>query len=184
VITEPSFCFKQVPTSEMDIPTSITIPGGGQAKLTIQPHAPGCYKIRFIPPGATKHNIPSSGCPEATPDFTIEFYSNYRVLPTDDYSSYTDEQINNWPFMFEHVFGYYALFYPVMSTIIPWGPKNAPEDEERVREFAALMKYVVDEKLLKSPLAMPITRELSAGKRKLIQRWCDLQLQPKSDDSN
>jgi hypothetical protein len=178
VVTPPAFCFEQVPASEMDIPTSIRVPSGGKAQLTIQPRTPGCYKLRFIPPGATKQNIPSPPCPQNVPDFTIEFFCNYRVLPADDYSHYTDEQINNWSFIFEHVFSYYALLYPIMSTIIPWGPKNAPKEEEKVREFAALMKHAIDEKRLGSPLAMPITRELSAGKRKLLQRWCDLQLQP------
>ena len=63
-----------------------------------------------------------------------------------------------------------------MSTIIPWGPDNTPHDPERVAQFAALMSQAVDASRLDTALQMPITRELSAGKRALLQRWCALQM--------
>jgi hypothetical protein len=63
-----------------------------------------------------------------------------------------------------------------MSLIIPWGPDDLPHDPVRVSQFAAIMRQAVDEKYLGTALSMPITRELDAGKRRLVQRWCDLQM--------
>ena len=48
----------------------------------------------------------------------------------------------------------------------------------RVAQFAAIMRQAVDRKHLGTALAMPITRELDEGKRRLVQRWCDLQPRP------
>jgi hypothetical protein len=63
-----------------------------------------------------------------------------------------------------------------MSTIIPWGPENTPHDQQRVAQFAALIREAVDERRLGTALQMPITRELSAGKRELLKRWCAREL--------
>jgi hypothetical protein len=64
-----------------------------------------------------------------------------------------------------------------MSKMMPWGPDNAPNDPEEIRKvYADLIRTFTNEKMWDSTLYMPITRELSAGKRALIQRWCNLQL--------
>ena len=113
--------------------------------------------------------------PDDKPAWWFEFFGNYRVLPFDDYSDVPDEQVT-WQFVYNEVFSYYAIMYPVMSLIIPWGPSDTPHDPDRVVQFASLIRQAVDESRVGTALAMPITRELSAGKRALVQRWCDLQL--------
>jgi len=75
---------------------------------------------------------------------------------------------------------YYALLYPAMSLINPWGPESTTTDRERVAQFASLLRQAVDESRIGTALAMPVTRELSAGKRALLQRWCDLQMRDAS----
>jgi hypothetical protein len=145
---------------------SVVIPPGGRAPVTITSEKPGCFKVRFLPPPMK---------PDDTPMFQVEFFGNYRVLPFDDYSHVPDDAVT-WPFVWNEVFKYYAIMYPVMSLIIPWGPANIPHDPDRVVQFASLIREAVDASRLGTALAMPITRELSAGKRALVQRWCELQL--------
>ena len=146
---------------------SLTVPAGGRATVQLEARQPGCFKIRFVAQGM--HPDPTS------PAFQFEYFTNFRVLPPDDYSSVPDEQIT-WDFVYDEVFRYYAVLYPIMSTIIPWGPSTS-SDPERAAQFASLIRQAVDETRAGTALAMPITRELSAGKRALVQRWCDLQLQ-------
>lgn len=149
----------------------VEVAAGGEADVPIDAAAPGCYKLRFLPPGM--------GVPDP-PAFNVEFFGNYRVLPFHDYSHMGDDEIT-WDFVYREVFSYYGILYPVMSLIIPWGPDTLPNDPVRVAQFAAIMRQAVDEKYVGTALSMPITRELDAGKRKLVQRWCDLQPRPVTD---
>ena len=148
------------------VPDEVTIPAGGRATISVTSKKPGCFKVRFVPP---HFNAPSE------PNFLVEFFGNYRVLPFDDYSDVPDERITA-EFVYEEVFKYYAIMYPIMGQIIPWGPTNAPYDPDRIVQFASLIRQAVDKSRLGTAMAMPITRELSDGKRALVQRWCDLQL--------
>ena len=146
---------------------NVTVPAGGELTLRFRTATAGCFKLRFIPPGMT--------LPAGQPAFAVEYYTNIRVLPLDDYAHVPDEDLT-FRFIFDEVLSYYSILYPVMSTIIPWGPDNTPHDPDRVAQFAALMSQAVDASRLDTALQMPITRELSAGKRALLQRWCALQM--------
>ncbi|HZS91367.1 MAG TPA: hypothetical protein VFE42_28230 [Chloroflexota bacterium] len=159
------------------IPATITVPAGGEGQIALAPRgtaSPGCYKVRFIPPGL------GDGPERGKFDPTIEFFANIRVLPADDYSDVPDEKIC-WDYVYKEVFSYYAVLYPIMSTIMPWGPGDAPYNRHKVREFASLIRRFVDRSNLASTMYMPITRELSDGKRALVQRWCDLQMRPERE---
>lgn len=170
LVTPTELAYRPIPAVEVLGVSHVVIPPRDSAKVTVRPRAPGCYKIRFVPQGVPLNpNDPK-------PDFSTEFFCAFRVLPKDDYDHYSDEQINSWPFIYEQIFNYYAQLYPVMARIIPWGPNENADDIERTRMFAALMLQAIDVKNLGSTMAMPITREMSAGKRKLLQRWCELQL--------
>ena len=144
----------------------IEIPAGGRQTLTLVTDRPGCFKVRFLPKPMQ---------PGADPNFAVEFFTCYRALPHDDYSHVSDKDLT-WSYLHENVVQYYAIMYPVMSRIIPWGPTSTPTDPDRVVQFASLMREAVDESRIGTALQMPITRELSQGKRELIKRWCDLQL--------
>jgi hypothetical protein len=147
----------------------VTIPADGTYDLAATFTEPGCFKLRFIPEG-----MPAPSDPE----WAVEYFAAVRALPHDDYSAISDEKLT-WDYVYEQVFSYYAILYPVMGGIIPWGPANIPSDPERVGQFASLMYEAVDARHLGTALQMPITRELSAGKRALVQRWCRLQLTTK-----
>lgn len=150
------------------ITDQITVPAGGVLTLQLTAVRPGASAIRFL--DATQ--------PPVIPNFGWDnvFYALARILPTDDYSGYTDDQINNWPFIYANVFCYFSVLYPIMSTFIPWGPDEAPNDPQKVKQFANNMLQFTDPSFWDSTLYMPITRELSAGKRELLARWCQLNM--------
>jgi hypothetical protein len=79
--------------------------------------------------------------------------------------------------MYQNVFSYFSLLYPIMSKRMPWGPPNAPDDPPNVAGFATQIRQLTDPQMWNSTIFMPITRELSAGKRVLIERWCNLVMQ-------
>lgn len=147
----------------------LTVPAGGRAEVEIRGTAAGCYKLRYIAPGMHVD--------EQNPNFSVEYYSCYRILPWEDYSTLPDSELT-FELVYQEVFSYYSILYPVMSRIIPWGPSNTPHDPERVSQFASLIADAIDESRRGTTLEMPITRELSAGKRALLQRWCQRQLRP------
>ncbi|HWC27378.1 MAG TPA: hypothetical protein VG474_12400 [Solirubrobacteraceae bacterium] len=146
----------------------VTIPAGGELALKFTADTAGCFKLRFIVPGMT---IDST----QPPAFAVEYYTNVRALPYHDYSDVPDEKVT-LQYVFDEVLAYFSILYPVMSAIIPWGPENTPHDPDRVAQFAALMSMAIDESRIGTALQMPITRDLSAGKRALLQRWCALQM--------
>jgi hypothetical protein len=146
----------------------VTIPANsnGELTLTLTALRSGTSIIRFrdpqIPP------VPPNFCWDNTD------YACIRILPFDDYRAYTDQQVNNWQFMYENFFNYFALLYPVMSHVIPWGPTDAPNNPDIVAQFASQMKIFTDPANWDTTIYMPITRDLSAGKRALLWRWCNL----------
>ncbi len=146
------------------------VPAGGVATLPISAKKTGCYKIRLYPPGVTPED-PNA----ATNGFLIDYWFAVRVLPADDYTNVPDEEVT-WEYVWSEVFAYYALLYPVMSQYVPWGPSDAPLDPGRVHSLALVLRELVDERNIGSSMYMPVTRELSDGKRALVRRWCDLQL--------
>lgn len=162
VITATVLADVQVPGG-----STFCVPAGGRAEVPITGEAAGCYKLRYITPGMHVD--------EQNPNFAVEYFSCYRILPWDDYSEVPDDELT-FDLVYREVFGYYAILYPVMSKIIPWGPDNTPSDPERVAQFASLILDAIDESRRGTTLEMPITRELSAGKRALLQRWCERQL--------
>ncbi|HEU0132142.1 MAG TPA: hypothetical protein VFQ85_14230 [Mycobacteriales bacterium] len=169
-VVPPDFKFRKVEEGDPArmVPATLDVPAGGVATLPLTAAAPGCYKIRFLPPGARADDPNTAG-------WTLDYFCAVRVLPHDDYSHVRDEDVT-WGFLWDEVLAYYALMYPVMSQYVPWGPPDAPLDPDRVRMLAAVLRELVDARNLDSPMYMPVTRELSAGKRELIRRWCDRQL--------
>ncbi|WP_329109731.1 hypothetical protein OG792_13050 [Micromonospora sp. NBC_01699] len=146
---------------------TLEVPAGGRVEVPIEVDAAACYKLRYLPP--------DTHADRDNPAWAVEYFSTVRALPYDDYSGIPDDQLT-FELVYREVFRYYALLYPIMGAIIPWGPVNVPNDPDRVTHFAALMLDVIDESRRGTALEMPITRELSAGKRALVQRWCRREL--------
>lgn len=151
------------------ITDQVTIPANSNSQLTLTLTAlqPGTSEIRFVDPTQ----------PQVIPNFVWDNcnYACVRILPFDDYRAVPDSQVNEWSYIYANFFNYFALLYPVMSRVIAWGPLNAPENLDEVKQFAFNMKSFTNPAIWNTTIYMPITRELSAGKRALLWRWCSLQ---------
>ena len=145
----------------------IKVPAGGKLTLRLTAQNPGVSMVRFVDPALQTPIAPNFAWDNID-------YAVVRILPFDDYSQIPDAQINTWDFMYANFFSYFTLLYPVMSQIIPWGPDNAPNNPEDVKTFASELLVFTDPALWNTSIYMPITRELSAGKRNLLRRWCNL----------
>ncbi len=102
--------------------------------------------------------------------FAYGFYSNVRVYPDDKFDNVTDEQLT-WDYIYTQVFRYYYLLYPAMSRYFPFNDQAAMEAN------ALRIQQLTDPKLFNKTYYMPVTRELSPGKRQLIEQWCQKILQ-------
>ena len=92
-----------------------------------------------------------------------------RVLPFDDeLESKTPDSALTWPFIYANVLRTFDLIYPAMSQV-----RNL-DSLPVVEGMAVQIKAAVALSTFESTLYMPITRDLSAGKRKLLQRFINL----------
>ncbi|MBI5768072.1 MAG: hypothetical protein HZA93_09770 [Verrucomicrobia bacterium] len=148
----------------------VQVPAGGQLTLNLTALNPGVSILRFVDPSIQPPPPPNFGWDNCD-------YATIRILPFNDYRGCTDAQINNWRFIYDNFFGFYSVLYPVMSNVVPWGPDDAPNNPEDVKNFAAQMLMLTDPQMWMSTVYMPITRDLSGGKRELLRRWCVLQQQ-------
>ena len=139
-------------------PSTVTTFPDGSATITVQGIKPGCALLRFRVAGDT-----------SSPDFeaTNPFYVSVRVFAKDDYSHLPDSAIN-WDLVYNEVIRYYYLLYPGMFERLPFNR------EEVARANATLIKRIISKRGIESSAFMPVTREMSDGKRQLLQRWCGL----------
>ncbi len=185
-------CQMTVPVSSanpsiMSFEQSFTTDTNGNYQLAIKGLAPGLSFIRFVP------DAPPNGNPDAQqlynivslvqndpdnplntyPSWQYDFYMAVRVLPTDsNLDSIPDAQLigaDGWnKVVYPTVFQYYYLLYPAMSKRIDLSNYSS------MQSFAGLISRMIGSGNTASTTYMPITRELSDGKRRLIQRWCAL----------
>jgi hypothetical protein len=94
-------------------------------------------------------------------------FAYVRVLPADnDLDSIPDAQVT-WDLVYSRVLSYYYRLYPAMDRYLPLNNKAA------LSARANILKQMIDASVWGSTLYMPPTRDLSDGKRRLLQRWCD-----------
>jgi hypothetical protein len=137
----------------------------GEALLSVRSIQPGACFLAFYPfVGAPPTSIPTANFPLPT-----SFYCCIRMLPFDDELERTtpDSQLS-WSFLYTKVLRVFDLIYPVMSLV-----RNL-HDRNVVEAMCEQLKFAVSLDTFESTLYMPITRDLSAGKRKLLQRFVNL----------
>jgi hypothetical protein len=136
----------------------------GRATLRIEPVRAGMGKVWVTTP--------------SDPDWTqvaqpvqrllraeFGFFLNVRVLPDDrHYDALSDAELT-WDLLYAEVFRYYSLIYPIMNAYINF------EDDASTQAAAGRIVQFIAPTLKDTTLYMPITRDLSAGKRRLIERW-------------
>lgn len=163
---------------------------GGTATIRLAARAPGFPVLTFYPYLA--------GQPVPVPQAQVTFgfqsfgttsidnapFVNVRTLPFDNAlvaqfvdrwngtGQYTDEPKYNreltWEFIYGNVLYVYDMLFPVMDLFMPLG------DLRRVEGAIDQLVMMVSESMLQSTLYMPVTRELSAAKRLILETWGNL----------
>ncbi|MGH3923004.1 MAG: hypothetical protein ACRDTT_09085, partial [Pseudonocardiaceae bacterium] len=101
----------------------------------------------------------------------IDQFSSVRTLPSHDaLAAATPDEMLTWEFVYLNILATYDAIAPRMSTIIDLS------DADAVQTFARRIKEVTTAALFESRRYMPVTRDLSRGKRELLHRFCDLAL--------
>jgi len=138
----------------------VVFPAGRTAPLPLPFTAlrPGSLALGF-----TLDGMP----PQGSYPWGTGFYAGVRVMPKDDYSSIPLERRVSWEFIYQNIIRYYYLIYPVMSQVFPLN------NEAAMREAADSIVERSDTKLWESTRYMPISRDLSAGKRQLLVEWAE-----------
>jgi hypothetical protein len=74
----------------------------------------------------------------------------------------------SWEVVFNQVFSMYKVLYPVMDVVVPFTQANWSDPS-----VLSKMMMLIDEKNWNQPLYMPVTRDLSAPQRALLQMWAN-----------
>jgi hypothetical protein len=92
-------------------------------------------------------------------------YGGVRVLPADDFSSEPYHCRVSWDFIYGKVFKFYYVIFPAMDKHIELN--NQADMEEHAEEILES----TDPGNRARTWYMPISRDLSSGKRRLIEEW-------------
>ena len=139
----------------------------GNLAMTITGIDPGLCILVFVPNG---ENPPPKDLNGFAPAWADLYFVHIRVLPADaDLDAIPDNQIT-WDLVYEKVLRYFYKMFPVMDQHLPL------DDKAACSRAAQMLLLLTDASAWSSTLYMPITRELSDGKRRLLQRWCRLVL--------
>ena len=138
----------------------------GTAELEVRGEAPGCRHLGLFA---------FTGATTPTPPQVLRLdtgqFTSVRTLPFDDkLEAATADQALTWEFLYANVLQAYDAIAPRMSVILDLA------DPDAVQTFARRLKEVTSAELFESARYMPVTRDLSRGKRTLLHRFCDLAL--------
>ena len=137
----------------------------GKVTLVVRSLQPGACFLAFYPfTGAVAPIVPTTGFP-----LPSSFYTAIRALPFDnELEKNTKDSDLTWSFIFTKILRVFNLVYPVMSLVRDLSNRNV------VEAMADQLKFAVSLETFESTLYMPMTRDLSAGKRRLLERWVNL----------
>lgn len=165
----------------------LTVGDGGTATFQITPQAAGFPIIAYYP------FLAGGGIPLLQPQvgfgfidydtYTIgtAFFTAVRALPFDNalVAQFVDcwnatgayagqPQYNEnaiWQFIYNNIFYIYDMLYPAMDQIIPLGNQQAVQSNINV------ILQRISETIVDTTGFMPVTREMSAAKRLILETW-------------
>jgi hypothetical protein len=134
----------------------------GTASIKVRALHPGTCFLGFFPfQGQQPPQAPSNNFPG-----TADFYAVIRTLPFDNkFKNLPPDQVVDWNFVYQNVLLNFDVVYPVMSLIINL------HDQKAFDSSAPAIEHAISPSQFESTLAMPITREMSAGKRALLLKY-------------
>jgi hypothetical protein len=157
--------------------TTIDADANGIARIDISAASAGFPVLVFYPfaAGDTPPQ-PIYALENPTPTAVL-YFTTIRVLSFDD--EFVDRFVKlwndkfdpaeAWDFIYKNILYLYDMIYPVMLQYVPLG------DRQRVEgAIDQLLTLIAPSYFAESTLAMPITRDLSRGKRTVLQLWGSL----------
>jgi hypothetical protein len=143
----------------------------GIVTVNVKAANPGFPVLVFYPYAAGQ---PQPVAPGSFDEVGTAMFTTIRVLPYDDaivdqfvqlWNS-TKDPAQAWNFVYSNILYLYDMIFPVMLKFVPLG------DRQRVEAAIDQVLALVSPKYFpESTLAMPITRDLSRGKRTVIELW-------------
>jgi hypothetical protein len=144
----------------------------GNATASIGAQQPGFPVIAFFPYSAEDDVMPQP--PPAFSFLDNAFYTTVRVLPFDnsvpqafvDLWNTNQNQAAAWNFIYGQILYVYDMLFNVMLESVNLGSQQAVE-----QNISSIWSAISEAAAAESTYAMPITRDLSAGKRLTLQLW-------------
>jgi hypothetical protein len=156
-----------------DITTEVTVVttnASGVATVGIKAQSPSFPVLGFYP--YTGNTLP-------TPQYAFSFidsafYATVRVLPFDDEMprmfvdlwNESQDPSQAWSFIYDEILYLYDMLFSVMLEFVNLGNQDAVQSS-----IAPIWSLIAKAKFAESTSAMPVTRDLSAGKRLTLQLW-------------
>jgi hypothetical protein len=147
----------------------------GAVSFSLTSVNPGTAMLGFFPFYGSNQPQPAPGGVNGFPSSqTTSYYAVVRCLGFDNgLLSLPDDQIN-WDNTYQIVLQVYNLVYPKMSVYADLG------DQTTVENMAArILRATEYPQNFDWTMFMPVTREMSAGKRSLLRRFCQQALNSK-----
>ena len=139
----------------------------GSTSFTVRPLQAGIGYYFFFPFTGDVLPEPPDSFPSIPPD---QYFAVLRALPFDNaLNENTPDSDLTWEFIYNNVLSTWDVVYPLMSTIIPLSNHQA------VDQAAAAIAFRVDLDPFTASQYMPIARDMSAGRKKLLLRYLALQ---------
>lgn len=163
-------------TSEalVGVVSDLVVDASGEARLQIPAALEPGFRI-FVFDAYQAGDTASA--PRGEYNRSSDFHVMVRALPFDDaLEQNTPDSQLTWSWIYENVLAVFGVLNPVMARTSNPAINRPLHDRATVEAHAARVKAVVHKGSIESSTYMPVTRDLSRGKRRLLQRWCDLVL--------
>lgn len=169
IVTVPSGSTTGPPTITSGV-TIVTTYQSGVATVDIAAQSSGFPVLAFFP-------FSGDTLPQPPPTFNFTdnaFYTTVRVLSFDgqfpnmlvNLWNNTRNQAQAWAFIYFQILYLYDMLFNVMLEYVNLGSRQAVE-----QNVSDVWSAISKEAAVESTYAMPITRDLSAGKRLTLQLW-------------
>lgn len=147
---------------------NVPVDARGAAKLKLKATAPGLASLLVLPFGQGEQEPTGPSAVAFMGLEQSEAYLSVRILPFDDSLEFATKDTElTWKFMYENVFRVYDLIFPGMSVLFDM------KDQNLMERLSMRIATLVSRDKFESFEYMPITRDLSNGKRRLIARWAN-----------
>ena len=155
---------------------TISVAGGSVANSSIQIYdgMPFTYPVNLE--GCTAYGFVTENLGDTLkPDFSniYWYFANTFMLTNHILNTDTNllQYINGtqpitWDVVYKYVFVEYHVVLPIMNAVMPFAEANWSDPN-----WLARMVQVIDLQNWNAPRYMPVTRELSANQRTLLQMW-------------